>query len=409
MRIQALLAPLIGLLISFCAQAQDQTLSPGYVVVDGRADCKVFTNFTKDKTIKWNGQCVNGFADGLGASEHFVLGKLILTADGNYSQGKMLLGTLIGTNGYKYVGEFKDVKFHGQGTMTAANGDKYVGEFKDSKFNGQGISTYANGDKYVGEFKDGKANGQGTFIYANVGKYVGEFNDGKRNGQGIFTLSNGGGFNGEWKDEKPHGRGIETYANGSPAKEGIFDKGIFIRAEKVSLPPIQQQADGTLSEERRKQNASQPKSIEPSNKSVKLPMITVINDCQTHHKFDNFSDWATCIKLSYTQYGTSPNEPAVLNFGAYLDSIDEDYKAGKVSFVKARVQMIEAWRNTIEADNLRNAVPTVTQNVPAQGGGNAWSKAHEIIKGIDPATNQKMVDQMCYSNCIGTEPVNYSV
>jgi len=355
MRNRTLLVFLIGLVISFCAQAQDQTLSPGYIVVDGRADCKVFTNVTKDKTIKWNGQCVNGFAEGPGTSEHFVLDKLILTADGNYSRGKMFLGTLAVVNGGKYVGDFKDAKPHGLGSMTSANGDKYVGEYKE----------------------------------------------GKRNGQGTFTLSTGGGFTGEWKDGKPHGKGIETYANGTPAKEGIFDNGNFVRAEKVSQPVAQQQTIVAVNEERRKQEPSQTKIIYPINKNEKLPMITVINGCQTHHNFDNFSDWVNCIKQSYTQYGTSPNEPAVLNFGAFLDAIDEDYKAGKVSFVKARAQMVEAWRNTIEADNLRNAASSVTQNVPAQGGGNAWSRAHEIIKGIDPATNQKMVDQMCYSNCIG--------
>ena len=32
------------------------------------------------------------------------------------------------------------------GTFTYASGDKYVGEFKDDKFNGQGTETYANGN-----------------------------------------------------------------------------------------------------------------------------------------------------------------------------------------------------------------------------------------------------------------------
>jgi hypothetical protein len=356
MRIQALLAPLVGLLISFCAQAQDQTLSPGFIVVDGRADCKVFTNVTKDKTIKWSGQCVNGFAEGKGLAEHFIKGVLQLTFDGELLKGKI----------------------NGQGSATLPNGSKYVGDHKDGKPSGQGMTILANGNKYLGEYKDGKPNGQGTETQANGTKYVGE-----------------------WKEGYRHGQGIETHHNGS-VQEGIWADGKFVRAEKVNLPPVQQQTNVAINEERRKQEPTQTKTIYPINKNEKLPMISVINGCQTHHNFDNFSDWATCIKLSYAQYGTSPNEPAVLNFGAYLDSIDEDYKAGKVSFVKARVQMIEAWRNTIEADNLRNAVPTVTQNVPAQGGGNAWSKAHEIIKGIDPATNQKMVDQMCYSNCIGT-------
>ena len=42
------------------------------------------------------------------------------------------------------------------GTKTYANGDKYVGEFRDDKYNGQGTFTFANGSKYVGEFRNGK-------------------------------------------------------------------------------------------------------------------------------------------------------------------------------------------------------------------------------------------------------------
>ena len=41
-------------------------------------------------------------------------------------------GTVAG-NGNKYVGEFKDGEYHGQGTLTFPDGEKYVGHFEDSK------------------------------------------------------------------------------------------------------------------------------------------------------------------------------------------------------------------------------------------------------------------------------------
>ena len=63
---------------------------------------------------------------------------------------------------FKYVGEWKDGKWHGQGTHTWPDGIKYVGEFKDNKYHGQGAITSPDGKKYVGEFKDGKEHGQGT-------------------------------------------------------------------------------------------------------------------------------------------------------------------------------------------------------------------------------------------------------
>jgi hypothetical protein len=61
-----------------------------------------------------------------------------------------------------------------QGTFTFANGDKYVGEFKDGKYHGQGTATYVDGRKYIGEFKDGNKNGQGTYTAADGTKYVGD-------------------------------------------------------------------------------------------------------------------------------------------------------------------------------------------------------------------------------------------
>ncbi len=37
-----------------------------------------------------------------------------------------------------------------------ADKTKYIGQFKDGKFDGQGTYTYGDGTKYIGEFKDGK-------------------------------------------------------------------------------------------------------------------------------------------------------------------------------------------------------------------------------------------------------------
>jgi hypothetical protein len=56
----------------------------------------------------------------------------------------------------KYVGEFKDGKYHGQGTITNSAGDKYTGGWKDGKYYGKGTLTYFNGDKKKVVVKDGK-------------------------------------------------------------------------------------------------------------------------------------------------------------------------------------------------------------------------------------------------------------
>jgi len=162
--------------------------------------------FTKDslsRTIEWDGDCINGFAEGTGIARHFNNGVLLGTLEGTFVKGKVSgMGTINANDGTKYVGEFKDAKKHGQGTLTTGDGFKYVGAFKDDKPSGQGTVTFANGDKYVGEFKDGKYNGRGK-----------------------LTGSDG------------------------RSQEGIWAEDNFVRADTVNLPPIQKQADGAVKNE----------------------------------------------------------------------------------------------------------------------------------------------------------------
>ena len=97
------------------------------------------------------------------------------------------------------------------GTYTFADGDKYVGEFRNDKYHGQGTYYYladnrSKGDKYVGEYKDGKPHGQGTYYHLadnqfKGDKYVGEFKNYKRNGQGTYTYANGTVVEGTWKND----------------------------------------------------------------------------------------------------------------------------------------------------------------------------------------------------------------
>ena len=172
-------------------------------------------------------------------------------------------------NGHsQYKGEFLNGKRHGFGVMNALHpdfkGDKYVGEYKDGNYNGQGTFTWADGEKYVGEFKDHKLNGQGTYTFANGNKYVGEYKDGKRNGQGTFTWLNGDRYDGEWKDDKSHGRGIVYNVNGSIEESGIYkddklvtsqyiDPNSFTRIARNSTAPAVSDSQRQAIEQRERQ------------------------------------------------------------------------------------------------------------------------------------------------------------
>ena len=138
----------------------------------------------------------------------------------------MCTGTELKSNGYKYVGEWKEGWAHGQGTEIFPSGMKYVGEFNFGQRHGQGTETFKNGWKYVGEFKNDLRNGQGISEWKGE-KYVGEFKNDKRNGQGTLTLANGKKESGVWKDDnlltkKEEKSGIKYVYQYAFEKEYVF-------------------------------------------------------------------------------------------------------------------------------------------------------------------------------------------
>tara|TARA_B110000503_G_scaffold85549_1_gene130166 strand:+ start:200 stop:766 length:567 start_codon:yes stop_codon:yes gene_type:complete len=122
-----------------------------------------------------------------------------------------------------YVGDKKNGNRHGYGTNTFVNGDKYIGEFKNNYYDGQGIMYWASGSKYEGQLKSGKQHGQGTFNNSNGDKYVGE-----------------------WKYDYKDGQGVMYFANGK-VQEGIWKRGIFIYAQKLSKTKIYTQPKSNIS------------------------------------------------------------------------------------------------------------------------------------------------------------------
>jgi hypothetical protein len=70
-------------------------------------------------------------------------------------------------------------------------GSRYVGDFVDGLYEGEGAYTYSDGEGYVGTFLNGKFDGQGTYSYVNGDKYVGEFKLGEKSGRGVYTRADG--------------------------------------------------------------------------------------------------------------------------------------------------------------------------------------------------------------------------
>jgi hypothetical protein len=136
-------------------------------------------------------------------SEHVAHQKIFTYNSDTYSKN--------GDVKVKYEGEVKDTNImHGKGTITINIYDldigedcfKYVGEWKDGKHHGQGTWTQDgwNIQEMTGNWKDDKLHGQGTFIHDGE-KYIGRFKDGKRNGQFNVIHEDGKKIVEQWEDD----------------------------------------------------------------------------------------------------------------------------------------------------------------------------------------------------------------
>ena len=82
------------------------------------------------------------------------------------------------------------------------DGTKYVGDWQNGTFSGQGTMTYPNGDRYVGHWENGKKHGIGSYSYANGSKCFGEYQNDLIHGKAKCTFADGEVLEGIWKDHK---------------------------------------------------------------------------------------------------------------------------------------------------------------------------------------------------------------
>ncbi len=82
-----------------------------------------------------------------------------------------------------------------------------------------------------------------------------------------------------------------------------------------------------------------------------MPMSRVMDRCNIGSNVENYSNYAYCLKATYTKEGNAPNAQSVRAFYAQLDVIDEYYKQGKITNAQAKSYAYRAHQETIEADN----------------------------------------------------------
>ena len=130
-----------------------QTLKDEWVVCNTQG-CKLLDPYYSDGvTMKWEGSCVNGKADGFG--------KLTKYKDGQYEstyEGEFLNGIREGKGKFSHKSEtilecnFKNGQAIGYGKYDLGNGNYYNGEIVNYRQHGNGTLQMANGSKFEGFF-----------------------------------------------------------------------------------------------------------------------------------------------------------------------------------------------------------------------------------------------------------------
>jgi len=157
--------------------------------------------------------------------------------EGEWLNGTRTKGTITYSSGNKYVGNFSDGKFNGEGVFYYVSGGKYSGNWKNGKMEGYGTIYYQDSWRYVGNwvanqrvgfgklyddlgvlkfegtFKDDEKS-QGTYYYDN-NKYVGSFDNGLENGYGTLYFDNKDYYSGNWLNGYQNGSGKYYWANGN--------------------------------------------------------------------------------------------------------------------------------------------------------------------------------------------------
>lgn len=125
--------------------------------------CKIANpNPRPTESVKWNGACVDGFADGQGVMQWYSDSAPGPRYEGNLRRGVVSgRGKLTLPDGSMYDGEWSDGKQQGTGTLTTADGTSYQGEWKNGEPDGRGTMRDASGQSVTGNWKAGRYIGPG--------------------------------------------------------------------------------------------------------------------------------------------------------------------------------------------------------------------------------------------------------
>ncbi|XP_057406300.1 MORN repeat-containing protein 1 isoform X2 [Balaenoptera acutorostrata] len=143
---------------------------------------------------------------------------------------------------FRYEGEWRGSRKHGQGKLLFKDGSYYEGEFVDGEITGEGCRHWAlTGNTYTGQFVLGEPQGHGVMKYKAGGRYEGELFRGLREGRGHLADADGQACWGSFHDNKRHGQGRMVFRNGDEYE------GDWVRDQRQGHGMLRR-ADGSICE-----------------------------------------------------------------------------------------------------------------------------------------------------------------
>jgi len=132
--------------------------------------------------------------------------------------------------GAKYVGQFQNDKFHGDGEQVWADSSRYRGQWRNGQKHGSGEFLSAEQLKYVGQWEGGRRHGQGTQEYANGDSYDGWWFKGMCSGVGTYHFQDGSRYEGAWANGRYDGAGVLSGTDGSKERH-LYNNGLLVKRE----------------------------------------------------------------------------------------------------------------------------------------------------------------------------------
>jgi len=160
------------------------------------------------------------------------------------------------STGFKYVGQFAENCFHGEGEAIFHDNSIYKGQWQDGQKSGHGQFRSVNGATYVGSWTVGQRHGKGEQEYEGSSIYKGWWSNGMCNGAGVYYLANGSTYSGRWLRGHREGPymfvGVDGYREKQEYKHGqlvsrevlppMSDDPVMNRAMMLTIAPTVHQS-----------------------------------------------------------------------------------------------------------------------------------------------------------------------